>query len=710
MRFSTSLSTSFLLRRATTALRRATTAFRGATTPLPRATGALRRATTALRGAKPALWLLMALLLAPGPLSGQVVPDTLRPPPDTIPEILTPEDTLALQEMEADTLPPQDSLPAVRLQELARPVTARFETGVWEWDRDAILGSRALTLAELLAEIPGIVLIRGGDYGSPVAMSAFGAGGDRVRVYRDGVEVLPLEGSIPDLSRLGLGGLGLVRVVRAAGELRIEISSILAEDGRPFSLVEAGTGDLNTNLFRGTFAHPRALGGVLALSMDRIETQGPQGREPGSTTGGWVRYARPIWGGGVAVLDYATRSSDRGTFYDPGKVSRTDLGFRTRWSLLPGLVGDLHYASSSLSTERPDTFVFGSKKRTQLGALLGYDSELGRALGRIQRLSGEGLPSTTARLEVEGRIGRFGGLAGEVDWERWEDRSLTRSRLRAWTAPIVGLSLFGETGGGEWGLPYLAPWIPPPLPPGEDQGDEGEDPPAADSARYVLPGPRFAEHSGSRVGLRFQWRGLDLAGARLRVESDSLFLMGLPLDRPGFTTPGGVRQGFEISGRVPVYIPKLLSGHPGLALIGSYQWWDQAEEAMPIHGGDSTPGEDKEPWRYLPRQSYLASLSFHDTFFPTENLEVWFDLGVQGRDPMVVPFFDDPSGGQSAGGVPAMVPFYQSWFVRLQIRVVTVRAFIMWENFTIRQRNQDIPGRIFPATRSIYGVRWTMWN
>jgi hypothetical protein len=57
-----------------------------------------------------------------------------------------------------------------------------------------------------------------------------------------------------------------------------------------------------------------------------------------------------------------------------------------------------------------------------------------------------------------------------------------------------------------------------------------------------------------------------------------------------------------------------------------------------------------------------------------------------------------------------MVPFYQSWFVRLQIRVVTVRAFIMWENFTIRQRNQDIPGRIFPATRSIYGVRWTMWN
>ncbi len=657
-----------------------------------------------LRGITPILWLLLAFLLEPAGLPGQVVPDT-------IPEVPIAQDTLALQEVSPDTIPPEDTLPAVQLPDFARPVPASFETGVWEWDREAILGSRAVTLAELLAGIPGIVLVRGGDYGSPVAVSAFAAGGDRIRVYRDGVEVLPLEGSVPDFSRLGLGGLHSVRVVRAVGELRIELYSILADDGRPFSLVEAGTGDLNTNLFRGTFAHPRALGGVVALSMDRIETQGPRGLEPGSSTGGWVRYARPLWGGGVAVLDYASRSSDRGTFYEPGKVSRSDWSIRTRWNPLPGLVGDLHYASASLKTEEPDTFSFGLQKRTQVGALLGYDSELVRALGRIQRLSGEGLPSTKVRLEAEGRIGRYGGVAGEVDWEKWEDRSLSRNRFRAWTAPLYGLSLFAETGGGEWGLPYLAPWVPPPPEPGDEEGGE---PPPADSARYVLPGPRFAEHSGSRLGVRFRWRGLDLAGARLRVESDSLFLMGLPLDRSGTTTGGGTRDGFELSGRIPVYVPKLPSGLPGLALVGSYQWWDQAEEVALIAGSGATNGEDlpadKVPWRYLPRQSYQASLSFHDIFLPTENLEVWFDLGVQGRDPMVVPFLQDGSQGQAIPGVPAMVPFYQSWFVRLQIRVVTVRAFIMWENFTLRQRNQDIPGRVFPATRSLYGVRWTMWN
>ncbi len=66
--------------------------------------------------------------------------------------------------------------------------------------------------------------------------------------------------------------------------------------------------------------------------------------------------------------------------------------------------------------------------------------------------------------------------------------------------------------------------------------------------------------------------------------------------------------------------------------------------------------------------------------------------------------------GRNPAWFPPLVPFYQSWFVRLQIRIVTVRAFIMWENFTLRQRNQDFPDRILPATRSLYGVRWTLWN
>ena len=43
------------------------------------------------------------------------------------------------------------------------------------------------------------------------------------------------------------------------------MESIFSEGGRPYSLIEAGTGDLNTNVLRGTFSHPRALGGVVDL-------------------------------------------------------------------------------------------------------------------------------------------------------------------------------------------------------------------------------------------------------------------------------------------------------------------------------------------------------------------------------------------------------------------------------------------------------------
>jgi hypothetical protein len=58
----------------------------------------------------------------------------------------------------------------------------------------------------------------------------------------------------------------------------------------------------------------------------------------------------------------------------------------------------------------------------------------------------------------------------------------------------------------------------------------------------------------------------------------------------------------------------------------------------------------------------------------------------------------------------ASVPFYQSWYGSLEVRIVTVRAFVRWENFTIRRNLQDFPDRLLPQTRAEYGIRWTMWN
>ncbi len=649
--------------------------------------------------------LAAVLVVLPSAAGAQVLPDSTLIPPDST-QLETPDDSLGLQEIQGDTINPQDTLPAVDVPELTRPMTEGWNTGTWYYDREEILGSKAINLADLLDEIPGLTPLRGGDYGAPTAVSGFGAGGGRIKVFKDGVEILPLEGSVADLARIGIAGLRSILILRGVGEIRIELESVLAEGGRPYSLIEAGTGDLNSNVLRGTFSHPRALGGVVALGIERLDTRGPRGEEPGVTQGAWIRYARPLFGSGILLADYASRSSDRGIIYSPEESSRADWSLRARWPLFSGLVGDLYFGSSSLKTDEFGTFTFDTETRRQLGAILAYDSERIQASGHLRRLSGEGIPNTTADLQVQSNLGRFGGVSGELTWESWEERSVSRNRIRAWSAPVGGLSFFAEIGSGEWGFPYL-PALTPPAP-DTATGDQG-DTTQGDSIQNVLPGPRFADQGGSRFGAQFRWKGISLAGAVLKAEADSLFVMGLPTDVAGATQAGGSRNGFEVSARIPLY-PK------GFALQGWWQKWDQAEEAWTTPADTTEPPElvpEKDtPWRYLPRQSYQASLSFHNTFKESGNLEVWFDLGVRGRDPMAVPIPQEIEWEEEEEPrmVPSMVPFYQNWFVRVQIRIVTVRAYFLWENFTVRQQNQDYLGRILPATRSQYGVRWTLWN
>ena len=127
----------------------------------------------------------------------------------------------------------------------------------------------------------------------------------------------------------------------------------------------------------------------------------------------------------------------------------------------------------------------------------------------------------------------------------------------------------------------------------------------------------------------------------------------------------------------------------GFALTGAVTLWD-------------------EPARYLPERSYNAAIVFHDVFLPSGNLEVWGSLGVEGRDPMQVPL-PDPDQPPESGSV-STVPFYQSWYGFVQVRVLTVRIFVGWDNFTVRRNNQDFPARELPLTRATYGVRWTLFD
>ena len=576
-------------------------------------------------------------------------------------------------------------------------VPAGLETGIWEWNREELLGTRALTLAELLEEIPGIVALRAGDVGLPRSASFLGSGGGGVRVFRDGIEFLPLEGSVPDLSRISVSDVESVRVVRRGDGLEIRLRSLRADDARPYSRIEAGTGDLETNLLEGVFFHPRALGGNAGVSLHRLDTQGPRRAEPGAVTSVKLNYT---WLRGEEFglrADLARSITDRGDLYDPQQVNRTDWSLSSRWRPGDRWVGELFWNRASMEADTTVAefrdFPFRAEPRSQWGGRIagGYGPVSTRLTYR--RLAGNGLPDQRLEARAAAEQQGWGGVAASWEWGDWGFGSTTTFRIQGWTEPVFGLSAFGSLEDFEHGVPALARALPP-ADGGDGTGGTDTDG-AADAVDYLPATPGVSRGTSGRVGARFRWRDLELSGAGLRIDRSAIHPLGLPMDRGGIVVPGGERVGFEGGVRVPVPLLE------GLVLQGSGQMWE----------------EDPQAWPYFPRRTYKAGLSFHDTFFPTGNLEIWADVGVDGRDALSVILPREasadppaPAPDPFAAGQMETVPPYRSWYARLQIRVVTVRIFIRWENFTFRETNRDFPGRILPTTRVLYGVRWTLWN
>ena len=458
---------------------------------------------------------------------------------------------------------------------------------------------------------------------------------------------------------------------RGPGELRIHLTSTRLREPRPFTLVEAGTGDLETNFFRGTFLHPSALGGALGGALERIDTRGTDGRETGHRLGAWLRYGIHFRDDlGVAAEVRRTRR-DIATDAFPVGISRTDWVVRGRGLFLgERLTAELFTGGSSSETEEEELIVPVERSRSQHGVRLALDPGPAWVRGTLRVFGGPDAPAHA--LEVEGGVDlpTLGGAFGRLSSEDWSGTRASLLDVHAWTVPRFGLSAFASWSDGVRGARILPPYRP--LPPETEEGPPPPPPEELESAQ------RFTDVTTMRVGGSFSWRPLQLHGAWLRTESGSLPPLELELDRGSAVLAGGTFTGWEGVARLELPVE-------GFALTGAYQTWDA--EA-----------------RYLPRRLYQGGLEFHDTFLDSRNLEVWGALGVEGRDPMLVP----PVPGEET--VPVRVPFYQSWNADVQVRILTVHLFIRWDNFTLRPQNQDVPGRRLPTTRAVYGVKWVLWN
>ena len=639
----------------------------------------------------------LVFLATVSPTAGQDPPDSLQVPPDSLqvlPDSLQDSmavagslvgDSLVADSLEADSVAPPPVFPA-----LPDPAPAEGITGIWEWDRTELLGTRGQTLWELLADIPGLLAVRSGDFGAAMAVFPIGYSGGGLRLYYDGVEHLPLEGSVPDLARIPLSGLDRVRVVQRPGGVEVRLFRLVHTDARPASLVEAGTGDQDTNLLRATFSLPRMFGGKGALAIERLDTRGRD--TPGAVTGGWFRYS--VHRGDRAGLRYEVRrmDADRTVFNDsPASVTRSDWTLHGRLAPAAGLLAESWATGASVATgDTAEVFPFSPESRKQYGASLSGSRGpvWGRATARYNE--GKGVADRELSVELSALSGRWGGVSGRAWRESWDVHCGSGYDIRAWATPHPYAVFFVERGNGSRSVPFLNPL--PPEEPADTTSNGTEDP----DSMEMDPGPesRFTTRNGTRFGTRHRWRRNEVSIARLLIEADSVWPTQLLFDRDGVVLAQPRRQGWEVTGRFPLR-------PPGLFLVAEVQFWEKTDSAA-------------VPSLYFPDHVYRAGFSFHRTFRATGNFELWVDLGVQGRSEMYVPLPDGsappPGNGEEDERVPSMVPFYQNWYFRLQMRILTLNIFATVDNVSYRDNNQDVPGVLLPVTRGMYGVRWNFWN
>ncbi len=318
-----------------------------------------------------------------------------------------------------------------------------YALNIWSWDRGALLSTRAVTLAELVALTPGVNTLRAGDYGTPVAVMSFGLGGGRVRVFWDGFEWIPLDGGVPDLSRIGLAGLDEVRVERNLGELRIVLRTREPTSPDPATVVHVGTGDLGTNLLSGVFVHPNVFNGSFTLAFDRLETRGPGLSGGGSLSGVALRYSLALSDKGGIVAEmrrFAPRTEVVGLVTG---LTRNDWNIRTRWQLTEQLVAEGYWGASSL-TGGPDLPIYGGldTRRTQLGLRAKYTVGDVWVQGVARKFSGHGVPSANFEVTAGGARTPLASLDGWLRVERWANGYAPSWRARIETVPLWGFSLF----------------------------------------------------------------------------------------------------------------------------------------------------------------------------------------------------------------------------------------------------------------------------
>jgi hypothetical protein len=292
---------------------------------------------------------------------------------------------------------------------------ATYEIGPqYEWNREQLFATGALTVVDLLDRIPGITTYRSGWLATPQT-ATYNADFRRVRIFYDGIELDALDnttGGLIDLSTVQLWTLEHLSIERTASEIRLYMRTWRAENTDPYTRVDIATGNEDTNLYRGFYGKRFDNGGVLQFAGQQYGVASPRfaGAGDGLSLLSRIGIARKTWSvDGFVNRTHATRDIQRSATASGRPpvlaldATHTDAYLRAA----VGRVGSGPWAQATVAS-------LGFKGTTAPDKSVGATSQpdtLPRKNSETQYNLSAGYTLGPARVEVQDRLRALGGAS-----------------------------------------------------------------------------------------------------------------------------------------------------------------------------------------------------------------------------------------------------------------------------------------------------------
>jgi hypothetical protein len=533
------------------------------------------------------------------------------------------------------------------------------------WGRDALFASGALTLGDLLERVPGLTVFRTGWLGSP-EQGAYIADVGRLRIFSDGMELPALDqrnGGTIDLSFVQLWPLEEVRVERGASEVRVHLRSWRVRSTTPATRVDVGTGDAETNGYRGYFGRRFGSGQALQVGAFQFTTRDTPGVGDADQLS---LFGRAGWARGRFAFDVTYLRTKRERTVQP----RLRASGRPDLPNLNATNGDLYVRAAYMDAARG---LWGQLTAGQL------KHDHSRQLGTDEASADATTDSTAFSARQRQYVAAAGWLRGALSlsattrlFEGDSARDFVTALRGSWETRRIAIGALAEDRPDRAARAFEVQGRVLPLPSLAIAGAVAKT--LADGGSRIPSSLAFRGEAGLRLGRVWLGGGL--------LSRDTAHIIAPVVFDTGFA---GRRVGAATG--VFAFLRGKVWKDVGVDLMGTK--WDSAGA-------------------YTPKYQTRSRLYFDSDMrgrYPSGNLGILFVLQHEYRSPAL--FLLRPVGATTPQ--PLRSSEFRSYGLLLEIRLLQATLSYQYRNM-INAPYEQVPGFRNMSAVQYYGVRWNFYN